>query len=262
MSTARLIYKIRSLLHSNGDYMATKSKLKRERRRVQQMTQSFAEPSYGGGDIKDFKPRNEKQRDFWSLMYNNTVTIAHGCAGTGKTLLALWFGMLEVNDKIYEKVVYVRSDIGTDHQRGRGALPGTLEEKMLPLIGPLLDNLPVFMKTAGAADYVLRTKKVEPMLLEDIRGRSLNDCFILVDECQNFTVEQMKTVLTRVGSNSKIVLVGDTRQADLAVFRRKNGLEDAVSRLEGMKDVGVVEFTKEDIVRNSVIAHILGAYDH
>lgn len=244
--------------------MATKSKLKRERRRSLEVIEgvnTHQQQFYGAGDIKDFKPRNEKQRSFWSAMYNNTVTIAHGCAGTGKTLLALWFGLLEVSDKVYEKVIYVRSDVGTDHQRGRGALPGTLEEKMLPLIGPLLDNLPVFMKTAGAADYVLRTKKVEPMLLEDIRGRSFNDCFIVVDECQNFTVEQMKTVLTRVGTNSKIVLVGDTRQADLDVFRRRNGLEDAVLRLDGLKDVDVIQFNRDEIVRNSVISHIIGAYD-
>lgn len=247
------------MLHNYGDYMATKSRIKREKRRVQATTQS--EFHYGSGDIKDFKPRNEKQVDFWSSMYENTVTVAHGCAGTGKTLLALWFGMLEVNDKIYDRVTYVRSDIGTDYQRGRGALPGTLEEKMLPLIGPLLDNLPVFMKTAGAAEYVLRTKKVEPMLLEDIRGRSLNDSFIVVDECQNYTAEQIKTVLTRVGNNSKIVLVGDTRQADLEVFRRKNGLTDAIEKLEGMRDVGIIEFTADEIVRNSVIAHILRAYD-
>lgn len=263
MSTENLISKIRGFLYYRNS-MATKSKLKRERRRSLEVIENDhtqLHQFYGAGDIKDFKPRNEKQHAFWSAMYNNTVTIAHGCAGTGKTLLALWFGMLEVSDKVYDKVVYVRSDVGTEYQRGRGALPGTLEEKMLPLIGPLLDNLPVFMKTSGAADYVLRTKKVEPMLLEDIRGRSLNDCFIVVDECQNFTIEQMKTVLTRVGANSKIVLVGDTKQADLDVFRRSNGLSDAVHRLDGLKDVEIIQFTKDEIVRNSVIAHIIGAYD-
>lgn len=232
--------------------MATKSRLKRRDRRAQQ-----PEERYSRGDIKEFYPRNSKQREFWSLMASNTVVIAHGCAGTGKTLLALWFGM----SAGYDKVIYVRSDVGADHQRGRGALPGTLEEKMIPLIGPLFDNLPVFMRTLGAVEYTLRTKKVEPMLLEDIRGRSLNDCFIVVDECQNFTTGQIKTVLTRVGENSKIVLIGDTRQADLATFRRQNGLEDAIVRLGRMRDVGIVEFTKQDIVRNSVIAHILGAYD-
>ena len=261
MTTENLIRKIDDFLYRKSN-MATKSKLKRERRRsLEAIEGNSTHQFYGAGDIKDFKPRNEKQHTFWSAMWDNTVTIAHGCAGTGKTLLALWYGMLEVSDKVYDKVIYVRSDVGTDHQRGRGALPGTLEEKMLPLIGPLLDNLPVFMKTAGAAEYVLRTKKVEPMLLEDIRGRSFNNCFIVVDECQNFTIEQIKTVLTRVGVNSKIVLVGDTRQADLNVFRQSNGLIDAVRRLEGMNDVGIIEFTKEEIVRNSVIAHIIGAYD-
>lgn len=107
----------------------------------------------------------------------------------------------------------------------------------------------------------MRTKKVEPTLLEDIRGRSFNDCSSVVDECQNFTPEQIKTVLTRVGQNSKIVLVGDTLQADLKVFRRSSGLADAVRRLEGVKDAGVVQFFTEEVVRNSVIFHILQSYD-
>ena len=97
--------------------------------------------------------------------------------------------------------------------------------------------------------------------LEDIRGRSLNEAFIIVDEAQNFLPSHIKTCLSRVGKDSKICLIGDTKQTDLEVFRRDNGLVDAIHRLRNLTEVGVVEFEKEDIVRNSVIAHILDRYD-
>jgi phosphate starvation-inducible PhoH-like protein len=117
------------------------------------------------------------------------------------------------------------------------------------------------MHSHGAAEYLLNKKIIEPVLLEDIRGRSLNEAFIIVDEAQNFLPSQIKTVLTRVGKDSKILLIGDTKQTDMEVFRRENGLVDAIHRLRHLQEVGTVEFHKEDIVRNSVIAHILDRYD-
>jgi phosphate starvation-inducible PhoH-like protein len=117
------------------------------------------------------------------------------------------------------------------------------------------------MHSHGAGEYLLKKKIIEPVLLEDIRGRSLNEAFIIVDEAQNFLPSQIKTVLTRVGKDSKILLIGDTKQTDMEVFRRENGLVDAIYRLRQLSEVGIVEFQKEDIVRNSVIAHILDRYD-
>jgi len=121
--------------------------------------------------------------------------------------------------------------------------------------------LPCIMHSHGAAEYLLNKKIIEPVLLEDIRGRSLNEAFVIVDEAQNFLPSQIKTVLTRVGKDSKILLIGDTKQTDMEVFRRENGLVDAIHRLRNLSEVGVIEFGKEDIVRNSVIAHILDRYD-
>ena len=161
----------------------------------------------------------------------------------------------------FEKVIYVRSDVGVEFQRGRGALPGDMSEKIAPLLGPVLDNIPVCCRTQGAANYLLDRGIVEPLLLEDIRGRSLNNSFVIVDEVQNFLPSHVKTCLTRVGQDSKMVLIGDTKQADLDVFRRENGLVDAIYRLRHLQDVGILEFSKEDVVRNSVIAHILDRYD-
>ena len=173
----------------------------------------------------------------------------------------LHYGLFGVAEGQFDKVYYVRSDVGVEFQRGRGALPGDLSEKIAPLIAPVLDNLPCIMRSQGAAEYLLNKKIIEPVLLEDIRGRSLNEAFIIVDESQNFLPSHIKTCLSRVGKDSKICLIGDTKQTDLEVFRRENGLVDAIHRLRQLSEVGVVEFQKEDIVRNSVIAHILDRYD-
>jgi phosphate starvation-inducible PhoH-like protein len=242
-------------------YMSVSAREKRKLRRQVEMIETKMGYESRGMDILPVKFQTHRQEEFNRLIKTNTVTIAHGSAGTGKTLLALWTGLSLVAKGDFDKVVYVRSDVGVEFQRGRGALPGDMSEKIAPLLGPILDNIPVCCRTNGAANYLLEKGIVEPLLLEDIRGRSLNKAFVIVDEVQNFLPIHVKTCLTRVGSESKMVLIGDTKQADLDVFRRENGLVDAIYRLRHLQDVGILEFHKEDIVRNSVIAHILDRYD-
>jgi len=232
----------------------------REKRKVRRDIETVVHRERGM-DLHPFKAKTWRQDEFWNQMGCNSITLAHGHAGTGKTLLALWFGMTQIIRGEVDKVVYVRSDVGVDFQRGRGALPGNFNEKVRPLIGPVLDNLPVMTKNQGAAEYLIEKGLIEPVLLEDIRGRSFNNCFIVVDEAQNMLPLHVKTCLTRLGEGSKMAIIGDTKQSDLEVFRRDNGLLDAVYRLKDMEDVGIVKFEKEDIVRNSVIAHILDRYD-
>ncbi len=232
----------------------------REKRKVRRVMEDVVHRERGM-DLVPFRAMTWRQDEFWSQMNKNAVTLAHGHAGTGKTLLALWKGMTLVQQGEVDRVIYIRSDVGVEFQRGRGALPGDFNEKVRPLIGPVLDNLPVMMKNQGAADYAISKGIVEPVLLEDVRGRSFNDCFIVVDEAQNMLPAHVKTCLTRLGQDSRMAIVGDTKQSDLEVFRRDNGLLDAVQRLRDMNDVGIVRFEKEDIVRNSVIAHILDRYD-
>ena len=214
-----------------------------------------------GMDIIPFKSASWRQDEMWQAMDKNIITIAHGCAGTGKTLCALWYGLTGVADGRFERVYYARSDVGVEFQRGRGALPGDFSDKVKPLIGPVLDNLIVMTKSRGAADYLLQKEVVEPLLLEDIRGRSLNEAFVILDEAQNLLPNHCKTVLTRLGSGSKMAMIGDTRQADLEVFSRENGLLDATYRLRDLSEVEIVRFEKEDIVRNSVIGQILDRYE-
>ena len=232
----------------------------REKRKVRRQMEDVVHRERGM-DLLPFKAMTWRQDEFWNTMGKNAVTLAHGHAGTGKTLLALWKGMTLVQQGEVEKVVYIRSDVGVEFQRGRGALPGDFNEKVRPLLGPVLDNLPVMMRNQGAAEYTISKGIVEPVLLEDVRGRSFNDCFIVVDEAQNMLPSHVKTCLTRLGQDSRMAIVGDTKQSDLEVFRRDNGLLDAVWRLRDMRDVGIVQFEKKDIVRNSVIAHILDRYD-
>lgn len=232
----------------------------KEKRKVRRQTESRITSSHAM-DINPFLPKTQRQNLLWNTIDNNVVTIAIGSSGTGKTLVSLWYGLHHLSLGHFRNIYYVRSDVGVAHQRGRGALPGTLDEKMAPLVAPMYDNLSIIMRSAGAAEYLVSKKIIEPVLLEDIRGRSLNDAFIIFDEAQNSTVEQTKTVLTRTGERSKIVVTGDTKQVDLDVFSRNSGLLDAYHRLGDIPGVGTVQFSMDDIVRNGIIADILTAYE-
>lgn len=242
------------------EFMSTTAKASRKLRRQTQMLEDCHRAS-SGMDLLPFKAATWRQEDMWKAIDTNTITIAHGSAGTGKTLVALWKGLQGVKDGKYEQVYYIRSDVGVEFQRGRGALPGDFSEKVRPLLGPVLDNLTVMYRSNGAAEYVINKQIVEPILLEDIRGRSLNNAFVILDEAQNLLPSHCKTCLTRLGSGSKMCMIGDTRQTDLEVFDRSNGLLDATYRLKDLREVAIVRFEKEDIVRNSVIAEVLDRYD-
>jgi phosphate starvation-inducible PhoH-like protein len=242
-------------------YMSLRAKEKRNLRRQADRLENQFQANSRGMDIIPFTPKTEKQNELWEKLSRNTVTVVTGPAGVGKTLTILWFALQRLSLGHYEKIYYVRSDVGVEFQRGRGALPGTMEEKMAPLIGPVCDNLPLMTRSPGAADYLLSKKIVHPILLEDVRGRSFNNCFVIFDEAQNATPDQVKTVISRVGEKSKIALTGDTRQIDLRVFDSRNGLVDAYNRLQGIVGVGRLQFSHEDIVRNGILADILLAYE-
>ena len=237
------------------------SKEKRRIRRSSEMMEQRTTFEGRGMDLNPFYPKTDSQEDLWTSLNKHTVTIAVGPAGVGKTLTALWWGLQALKQGAIQKIIYVRSDVGCAHQRGRGALPGTLAEKMAPLVGPVMDNLTVMCKSKGAADYLTSKGIIESMMLEDVRGRSFNETLIIFDEAQNTTPDQIKTVLSRVGQDSKIIVTGDTKQIDLDAFRTNNGLIDCYQRLANLNTVGRIQFTKSDIVRNGVIADILAAYE-
>jgi phosphate starvation-inducible PhoH-like protein len=237
-----------------------KSREKRKLRRAES-AQKVERTFHQGMDVLPFYSKTDHQEDLWTSLNKNTVTIAIGPAGVGKTLVALWWGLTEISRGNLEKIYYVRSDVGCAHQRSRGALPGTMEEKMAPLVGPVYDNLTVMTRSQGAANYLVEKKVVDPILLEDLRGRSFSDCLIIFDEAQNATPEQVKTTLSRVAERSKVIVTGDTRQIDLEAFKTDNGLLDCYHRLANISGVGRVRFDRSDIVRNGIIADILEAYE-
>jgi len=206
-------------------------------------------------------PQNPKQREYMYSLLNNLITVASAPPGCGKTLLPLYLGFELLSKGKIEQIIYTKPDVGMVGQRGRGYLPGSALEKAWPLIGPILDNLVVFMSRQTAI-YHLEKKTIEVMLLEDLRGRSLNNCMAIFDETQNVTPADVKTILTRTGQNCHMAICGDPNQCDTKTeLRQSNGLADAMNRLKGLSQVGLIQFSREDIVRNGIIPEILDRYE-
>jgi phosphate starvation-inducible PhoH-like protein len=250
------VYMVSNVVTNPLSSMLSSKEKRKARRQIEERV-----PSSRGMDINPFHPKTKKQDALWQTIDHSVVTIAIGSSGTGKTLVSLWYGLHHLSLGHFRTIYYVRSDVGVAHQRGRGALPGSMDEKMAPLVAPLYDNLSIIMRSNGAAEYLMSKKIIQPLLLEDVRGRSLNDAFIIFDEAQNSTVDQTKTVLSRTGERSKIVVTGDTRQIDLDVFNRNSGLLDAYHRLAEIPGIGTLQFSTDDIVRNGIITDILNAYE-
>ena len=221
---------------------------------------------------KFIKPVNVHQKQFVKSMKNNVLTIGSGEAGTGKTLLALFTGIQLINnpDSPIEKILYVRANVDDNEEKDIGALPGDLLEKVRHLAYPILDNLELFL-TAQTMDYLLAEGRIEVLPFMMMRGRSFHNRFIIIDETQNVTPKQMKTVLTRKGEGSKMVLLGDPSQCDIDPF--KNGLRDLQWRLakkiellhqenkEPDIDFGLVYFDKDDIIRSPLTKFVIDLYD-
>jgi len=221
---------------------------------------------------KYMKPVNVHQKQFVKSMKQNQLTVGAGCAGTGKTLLALFTGIQLINnsDSPIEKLIYVRANVDDKEEKEIGALPGDLLEKVRHLAYPILDNLELFMESQ-TVDYLLEEGRIEVLPFMMMRGRSFNNKFIIIDEAQNVTPKQMKTVLTRCGETSKMILIGDPRQCDINPM--KNGLQDLEWRMnlkleqceekdiEPPVNMGLIHFTREDIVRSHLTRFILEMYD-
>jgi phosphate starvation-inducible protein PhoH and related proteins len=201
------------------------------------------------------------QKLYLNSIYQNVITIVYGPPGTGKSLIALYAGFRLMAKGAIEKIYYIKPDVGMYGQRSRGFLPGNALEKAWPLIGPVLDNLAQFMPREQAM-YHLEKGTVEVLLLEDLRGRSFDNALVFLDEAQNTLPPHIKTFLTRVGEGSHFVVAGDTYQSDQRPeLAGRNGLSDVIYRLHDLEDVGVIEFTREDIQRHPIIAHVLERFD-
>jgi phosphate starvation-inducible protein PhoH and related proteins len=203
------------------------------------------------------RPRTAGQYRYVSAIRDHDLVFCIGPAGTGKTYLAVAMAVLALKQEIIRKIVLVRPAV--EAGESLGYLPGDLQAKINPYLRPLLDALREMM------DYDQIKRYTEQDLLEMIplaymRGRTLNDAFVILDEAQNTTVAQMKMFLTRMGLGTKMVVSGDTTQVDLPAHTR-SGLLDALQRLQGIEGFHQVTLHKEDIVRHRLVQEIVRAYE-
>ncbi len=203
--------------------------------------------------FKEVVPLNEIQSNYLDAIKHNDVILGVGSAGTGKTFIAASYAASELFHRRVNKIILTRPNVETG--RGLGFLPGTLEEKYAPYLLPF-DN--IFTKALGKGfyEYALKNKDIEPTPLGFLRGTTFENCIVLLDEAQNCTKEEMKMLLSRIGKNCKMIISGDTEQADIEY----SGLDDAINRLEGISGIEVIEFLDEDIVRSKMCKQIIMAY--
>ena len=202
---------------------------------------------------------NPKQKEYIRSLdkKDNSLVCGVGPAGTGKTMFACKVGMEHLLDNRVKKLIITRPvvPIGND----MGFLPGTLEDKMDPWLIPIYDSMKHTI-TSNTLNQMLTNKTIEICPLAYIRGRTFDNTFVIADEMQNSSVNEMKTLLTRIGKESKVVLTGDLDQSDLTV---QNGLEDLLIRLEKENDTNflkVIQFNTNDIERSELVKYVLKLY--
>ena len=206
---------------------------------------------------KPIKAKTVGQKQYVSAISKNTVVFGVGPAGTGKTFLAVAMAVKALRDKQVGRIILTRPAIEAGEKLG--FLPGDLQSKIDPYLRPLYDAL---FEMMGAENYQRQIEKgiIEIAPLAYMRGRTLDDSFIILDEAQNSTPEQMKMFLTRLGFNSKAVITGDLTQTDLPTGQ-KSGLATAVRILDGLDDIAVHHFTDRDVVRHKLVQSIIRAYE-
>ena len=197
------------------------------------------------------------QREYIRAIKRNTLTFGIGPAGTGKTYLAMAMAVSALKNKEVERIVLTRPAVEAGEKLG--FLPGDLSQKVDPYLRPLYDAM-FEMLGAETCQRMQERGVIEVAPLAYMRGRTLSDAFIILDEAQNTTTEQMKMFLTRMGFRSKIVVTGDPSQIDLPRGKR-SGLIEAVQVLEGVEDIAISRLTHQDVVRHELVQAIVRAYD-
>jgi phosphate starvation-inducible PhoH-like protein len=206
---------------------------------------------------KSITPRSPNQRRYMDLMEKFDMVFAVGPGGTGKTYLAVAMAVSALLTKQVNRIILVRPAVEAGERLG--FLPGTIQEKVDPYMRPLYDAL-YDMLDADKLERYLERGIIEVAPLAFMRGRTLNDSFVILDEAQNSTTEQMKMFLTRLGFNSKAVITGDVTQIDLPSERR-SGLVEAIDVVGKVEGIAHVYFTERDVVRHSLVQRIIRAYE-
>jgi phosphate starvation-inducible PhoH-like protein len=204
---------------------------------------------------EQFEPVTENQCKYLESMKANTISFGTGCAGTGKSYVALMYAAQMLRSRKVSKVIITRPAVECGEKFG--FLPGELEEKYDEYLTPMKA---ILYKALGHSytELLFKNKIIEARPLAFMRGSTFENSIVILDEAQNVTPQQMKMFLTRIGENSKVIINGDIAQADI---RGETGLHDAVRRLRSVRSVGVVEFTIEDIVRSGIVKDIILAYN-
>jgi phosphate starvation-inducible PhoH-like protein len=209
------------------------------------------------GVKRTVQPRSINQRKYVEAIEQSDMTFGVGPAGTGKTYLAVAMAVAAINAKKVSRIILVRPAVEAGEKLG--FLPGSLQEKVDPYLRPLYDALYDLLEPEKV-DKMLEKNVIEVAPLAFMRGRTLNDAFIIMDEAQNTTIEQMKMFLTRMGANSKAVITGDITQIDLP-NPRKSGLIDAINVLDGVEGIQFCHFEDFDVVRHALVQRIVRAYE-
>ncbi len=206
---------------------------------------------------KPIKARTVGQKKYIDLIRKNTIVFGIGPAGTGKTFLAVAAASTAFRNKEVSRIILTRPAVEAGEKLG--FLPGDLQMKIDPYLRPLYDAL---FEMFGAETYQKHIERgtIEIAPLAYMRGRTLDDSFIILDEAQNTTPEQMKMFLTRLGAGSRAIITGDITQVDLP-FGKKSGLSEAMKILRGIDDIAIHEFNERDVVRHRLVQKIVIAYD-
>ena len=225
-----------------------------EEKRLRELTDDFVAVTAKGRPIH---PKTLGQKEYLAAIRANAVTFGVGPAGTGKTYLAVAMAVKAFKSKEVSRIILTRPAVEAGEKLG--FLPGDLQNKVDPYLRPLYDGL---FDLLGAETYQKLFEKqiIEVAPLAYMRGRTLDDAFIILDEAQNTTPEQMKMFLTRMGVGSKVVVTGDITQVDLS-NRTKSGLVDALEVLKDVEDIAQVRLTDRDVVRHRLVQQIVRAYE-
>jgi len=206
---------------------------------------------------KKIIPRSQNQKKYFELLNNKNIVFAIGPAGTGKTFLAVAKAVSCLQKGLIKKIILSRPAVEAGEKLG--FLPGDLKEKVDPFLRPIYDAL-YEMMPYDQVEKKIENGTIEIAPIAFMRGRTLEDCYIILDEAQNSTKIQMKMFLTRFGKNSKMVVVGDKTQIDL-VTKHDSGLLDAEIKLKNMKDIGIIYLSDKDVIRHELVRKIINSYE-